>query len=70
MYVRMDYSEPVNMAMIASLLWICIIQKKINSRIGWRLSLGWMMVHLVIPPKPCPLDIKLRDGWRIKVLSS
>jgi hypothetical protein len=68
--VGMDYSEAVNVTIIASILWSCTIQKKIDSKTGLAIDVPWMDYgpFVIVRPNPCPLDIKPRDEWRTKVL--
>jgi cytochrome P450 len=68
----LDYTEIVHVTIVASILWSCNIQKKVDEKTGLEIELPWMdySPFVIVRPNPTPLDIKPRDEWRIKLLSS
>ena len=66
----MDYTELVLVTIVASILWSCTIQKVIDSETGLEVELPEMDYgpFVIVRPNPCPLDVKPRDEWRMKVL--
>ena len=67
-----DYSEQVLLTIVASILWSCNIVKRVDPVTGLEIELPWMDYgpFVIVKPNPVPLDIKPRDEWRMKVLSS
>lgn len=70
--VGQDYTEAVLVTIIASILWSCNIQKKIDEKTGLPIEVPWMDYgpFVIVKPNPCPLDIKPRSELRIKALST
>ena len=70
--VGQEYSEPVLITIVASILWSCTIQKKIDPETGLEIEVPWMDYgpFVIVRPNKCELDVKPRDEWRIKALST
>ena len=67
----MDYTEIVHVTLVASILWSCNIQKKIDPQTGEEIELPWMdyTPFVIVRPMPTKLDIVPRSQERIRLLS-
>ncbi|CZT02199.1 related to cytochrome P450 2A12 [Rhynchosporium graminicola] len=68
----LDYSEIVHMTIVATILWSCNIQKKIDEKTGAEIELPWMdySPFVIVRPMPIPMDIVPRAEWKVKMMSS
>ncbi|KAK0117473.1 hypothetical protein ONS96_013303 [Cadophora gregata f. sp. sojae] len=68
----LDYTEIVHVTIVASILWSCNIQKKIDPKTGQEIELPWMdySPFVIVRPMPTQLDILPRSQERIRLLSS
>jgi len=67
----LDYTEIVHVTLVASILWSCNIQKKIDPQTGEEIELPWMdyTPFVIVRPMPTKLDIVPRSQERIRLLS-
>merc|ERR1712225_124278 len=67
----LDYTEIVHVTLVASILWSCSIQKKIDPQTGEETELPWMdyTPFVIVRPMPTKLDIVPRSQERIRLLS-
>ncbi|KAL2062757.1 hypothetical protein VTL71DRAFT_5829 [Oculimacula yallundae] len=68
----LDYSEIVHMTIVATILWSCNIQKKIDEKTGKEIELPWMdySPFVIVRPMPIPMNIVPRAEWKIKAMTS
>ncbi|KAH9215873.1 cytochrome P450 [Leptodontidium sp. 2 PMI_412] len=67
----LDYTEIVHITIVATILWSCNIQKKVDEKTGQEIELPWMdyTPFVIVRPMPTQLDIKPRAEWKIKMMS-